>query len=362
MTAKSTTSRHWPYLLGAVLILAAAAGAVAWLHHGARPSAQPARAATLPTAPITRGTLTETTQVEGTLGYAGAYSLIGYRAGTLTWLPATNTTLRRGQPVYHVNQRAIPLLYGEVPLYRPLATGSNGSDVAELERNLVALGYANRADLTVDSHYTDYTAAAVRRWQAALGVAQTGRIVPGDAVVAPGPIRVTATHGSVGQPAAPGQIVATATGTTRNVQVDLELADRSYAHTGERVTVELPSGRQLAGRITDIGTVATSTSDNNSQNSQPDETVPMEVTLTGNTSAVDDLDGAQINVDLVSERARDVLSVPVEALHVAQNGDFYVNVAGDHRRTVHTGLFTSGRVEVTGTGLRVGMRVEVPQI
>ncbi len=346
------------------VVVVIAAGAIAWRYGESDPgaNAEPVRHTSLPTALVTRGTLTETTQVDGTLGYAGDYSLIGYRAGTLTWLPTNNTTLRRGQAVYHVNQRAIPLLYGDVPLYRPLATGSNGSDVAELERNLVALGYADRDDLTVDAHYTDYTAAAVRRWQAALGVARTGRIAPGDAVVTPGPIRITGTRASVGQPAAPGQVVATATGTTRNVQVDLELADRSYAHTGERVSVELPSGQELSGRITDIGSVATSTGDNqNSQDSQQNETVPMEVTLTGDTTAVHDLDGAQVNVNLISQQARDVLSVPVEALHVAQNGDFYVNVSG-HRLTVHTGLFTSGRVEVSGTGLRAGVRVEVPRI
>jgi peptidoglycan hydrolase-like protein with peptidoglycan-binding domain len=92
--------------------------------------------------------------------------------------------LERGDAVYRVNERKVPLLYGSIPFYRTLEPGSEGTDVRMLERNLAALGYDG---FEVNDEYTSATAQAVQEWQDDLNTEQTGTVGPGDAVVASGP-------------------------------------------------------------------------------------------------------------------------------------------------------------------------------
>jgi hypothetical protein len=53
-------------------------------------------------ATVTRRSLASQTQVDGTLGYAGDYSVVNQRAGTITWLPAVGRVVRQGQTLYRV--------------------------------------------------------------------------------------------------------------------------------------------------------------------------------------------------------------------------------------------------------------------
>src|SRR5262249_55583876 len=62
----------------------------------------------------------------------------GGTTGTYTALPAVGQTCTRGQALYSVSGRPIPLLYGTTPLARQLTTGVSGDDVKELEDNLIA--------------------------------------------------------------------------------------------------------------------------------------------------------------------------------------------------------------------------------
>ena len=50
--------------------------------------------------------------------------------------------------LYRVNDRPVVLLHGSTPAYRTLSAGASGPDVAELNADLVALGYATRAQLS----------------------------------------------------------------------------------------------------------------------------------------------------------------------------------------------------------------------
>ncbi len=342
-----------------VLVAAGARGA-------GRDEPAPTRPATS-TATVERGTLRASARVGGTLGFAGESTLRGGRAGTITGAPETGRSYRRGQAVYAVDLRPVPLLYGEVPLFRRLAPGSEGADVREVERNLVALGHARGLGLTVDDEYTQVTAAAVRRWQRALGVARTGVVEPGDAVVAPGEIRVATPQVAAGQTVAPGAPVAGVTSTRRGVLVDLAVGKVSYAVVGAPVTVTLPTGATVPGTVTRVGSVATA-SDGDGGGGSGDgggssaSTVRVEIALTRERAAAR-FTSAPVDVDLVAQERRGVLSVPVEALLATTTGYAVTVVDGAaHRQVaVRTGLFARGRVEVTGD-LRAGDRVEVPSL
>jgi peptidoglycan hydrolase-like protein with peptidoglycan-binding domain len=334
-------------------VLLVGAGTAAAVGFGGRDPA-PAATSDLPpaTATVSRGTLTQTEQVSGTLGYGDVATISAHAAGTVTWLPATGATVSRGQPVYRVDDKPVPLLYGTLPFYRPLTDGVSGADVKEFEQNLAALGYTG---FTVDDDYTANTATAVRKWQEGLGLTQTGTVDPAQVALAPDAIRVSARHATLGSTAS-GPVLDY-TGTTRTVSVDLDVAKEGLVQPGIAATVTLPSGATVDGTVASIGTVATAGA--NGGNS----TLPVSVTV-ADQSKLGSLDGAPVDVTLVSAQARNVLSVPVAALVALAEGGYGVQVIdGSSTRyvAVQTGMFANGRVEITGDGIAAGTVVGVPK-
>jgi hypothetical protein len=157
------------------------------------------------------------------------------RLGLVTWLPEVGTVVGRGEPLFHVDTEPVVLLLGKLPLYRTLAAGVEGPDVRQLEENLAALGYTG---FTVDDSFTGYTGAAVRRWQRALGIGETGAIAPGALVYTTGKVRIAAHTLRVGDVAS-GEILSY-TGTVRKVTTSLPVSKQRYAAEGIAVTVTLP--------------------------------------------------------------------------------------------------------------------------
>jgi peptidoglycan hydrolase-like protein with peptidoglycan-binding domain len=160
------------------------------------------------TAEVTRRTLTESSTVDGTLGYGATLELYDRLSGTFTWLPAVGTTIGRGGTLWRVNNQPVALMYGSVPAYRTLEQGvSDGPDVTELNENLIDLGYDPYGAIVDDEDFSEATAAAVRRWQHAEGLPETGKVELGRVVFAPGARRVTAVKVVLGQdpPGEPGE-------------------------------------------------------------------------------------------------------------------------------------------------------------
>ncbi|MFI6521770.1 peptidoglycan-binding protein [Spirillospora sp. NPDC050679] len=334
---------------GAAVALAAGGGAVLLRDgDGGAAAAPPAPA----TAPVTYGDLVDTKTLDGTLTYAGERHVAVGTSGVVTAMPAPGRTLRQGDALYRVNRRPTVLMYGKVPLYRTLEPGISGPDVAQLERALRDLGHGG--GLTVDRRFTAATARAVRDWQDDAGLPETGRIDAGQVVFLPGPMRVAKPGAAVGDTVASGRRALTLTTTARLVHVDLKASDQRLARRGAPVTVELPGGGTVRGRISAVGTVATA------PKGDAEPTIDVEITLDGGAGR---LDRAPVAVTVESDRRRRVLSVPVEALLALRAGGHGVEVVGPGGRRVvpvRTGAYGGGRVEIAGAGLRAGTRVGVP--
>lgn len=314
------------------------------------------------TAVVTRRDLVLRDDVDGRLGYGEARTLVASAPGVVTRLPEEGTVVTRGKPLYEVNARAVRLLYGTMPLWRTLAVGvSDGPDVEQLERNLVELGH-NPHGMTIDETFDSDTAAAVRSWQDALGVKETGAVAPGDAVFLPGPRRIGRLETSLGTQMQPGQSVVQVTGTRPVVEIDLPATDRELARVGAAVRIELPSGRVVGGSILTVGKVAESVTTPQGEPGEPTVTVVVRLT---EPAKRDGLDGAPVIVSLERERAKRVLTVPVEAILALRGGGQAVELVGRdgaHTLTaVETGTFADGYVEVTGKGVTVGTKVVVPE-
>jgi hypothetical protein len=323
---------------------------------------------------IVRTDLATTTQAAGTLGYVGSYVVVNQVEGrAITALPAVGARLARGDTAYEVDGRGIPLLYGLRPMWRDLQPGVvAGPDVAELVDNLVALGYTNDGLLQPGDEFTWNVEAALEAWQSARGLAATGLLRVGDVVFQPGPLRLSTVAPSLGAPAQPGAVVLQATSPAQDVVVEVPVTNEYLAHVGDPVTITLPDGKTTTpGTISAIGSTAAGPSTGSSgsgpsNNSGPSngssDTVDVEIALT-DPAQVAQYTGAAVTVNITSARAEHVLAVPINALLALAEGGYAVEVedrADRHLVGVHTGLFTNSLVEVTGDGLRVGMRVEVP--
>jgi peptidoglycan hydrolase-like protein with peptidoglycan-binding domain len=307
------------------------------------------------TAKVTRQTLVDTQAESGELGYGDTTTLSSRLPGTITMLPGTGSTLKRGQATCRVDNTPVVLLYGLLPAYRTLATGTKGPDVKQFEQNLRALGYTG---FTVDETYSASTATAVKEWQDALGLQKTGTVELGRVVYASGPVRVDTQTAAVGGMTQPGTAVLTYTGTSRVVTVELDVADQRLVRKGAAVTVTLPDGRTVPGKIAKALTVL------KPAEGQNPATTKIAVTVTINDEKVlAGLDQAALQVAFTASERKDVLTVPVAALLALAEGGYGVQVVeGTATRIlpVQTGLFASGRVEVSGNGLADGTTVGMP--
>jgi peptidoglycan hydrolase-like protein with peptidoglycan-binding domain len=152
------------------------------------------------TASVTRRTLSESSTVSGTLGYGTTLELYDRLGGTFTWLPSVGAVIGRAGTLWRIDDLPVVLMYGSLPAYRTLKQGvSDGPDVAELNQNLIDLGFDPYGAIADDEAFGEATATAVKRWQKANGMPETGEVELGRVVFAPGARRVTDVKVTLGQ-------------------------------------------------------------------------------------------------------------------------------------------------------------------
>jgi peptidoglycan hydrolase-like protein with peptidoglycan-binding domain len=310
------------------------------------------------TTEVTVQTLVETISVTGELGYGQTEPIESKAAGTVTWLPDVGTVLRQGDTVVRVDETPVVLLNGALPMYRPLALNTEGTDVEQFETSLRALGYEG---FTVDEKYTEATVKAVTRWQRRLGVAETGTVEISSVVYIAGAVRVASHTARLGGDAA-GEIL-TYTADTKVVRVDVPTTNAAWAVAGATVTVALPDGTTVAGAVAEVGTEATAESSDGSADSAEGATVSVTIAV-ADQAAFGRLDRAPVEVRYIARQRPDVLTVPVAALLAPIEGGYALEVVNGTRTrivAVRTGLFADGRVEVSGEGIVAGTVVRVPE-
>ena len=284
--------------------------------------------------------------------------------GVLTRIAAVGSTVRPGQTLFTLEgDHPAVLMTGAVPAWRDLASGiADGTDIEQLESNLQALGYAPDG-MAIDGHWDADTTTAVKAWQKALGVPQTGVVELGTVVFEPTALRVTADGASLGATVQQGATILQATSTTPVVTVALDPALQTKVHAGDAVSVIMPDGSSATGTVSDVGTVATA-SQGNQQGGNATPTIDVTVTL-DDPSSTGGLDQAPVSVAITTATADNVLAVPVSALVELLEGGYAVQVRSDdgtlHYSRVQLGLFANGWVEVTGQGLSEGQTVVVAQ-
>jgi len=316
-------------------------------------------------ASVTRRSLASTTNVNGTLGYAGSHDVVNQASGTLTALPAVGDLIEPGDVLYRIDGSPVVLLEGSIPAYRVLVPGMRGPDVRQLNATLVDLGYASEAELDPTSDRFDWsTSRALRKLQAHVGLERTGILPLGQAVFLPTGARVTEVSATLGSSAQPGTSILSATSTARRVHIDLDAAQQSQVKEGDKATITMPDGQTTPGVVSKVGSVATTPSDSSgSGDSSP--TIPVVVTPT-HPAQTGQLDQAPVLVSITTATVKNALVVPVDALVALSGGGYAVEVdsgGSRHLVPVTLGMFddAEGLVQVSGSGLREGQRVVVPE-
>ena len=342
------------------------------------------------TSTVEKRELSAMVSVNGTLTYQAGpdgspYSAINQASGTYTELPAAGQVISQGQAFYRVNDSPVVLLYGSTPAYRTLSAGATGADVAELNADLVALGYATSARLSPTSAaFGSATTTALEKLQAALGEVKNGTLSLGQAVFEPTVMRVTTVSAQLGVGAQTGQTVTQATSTTRQVQVALDASQQTDVAVGDKVTITLPNNQTTPGVVSSVGTVATCPSSSGPGESSSDSAAPgtdtcstassgssstptITVSVTpSDPAATGTWDQAPVQVGITTASVPSALVVPVTALLAQPGGGYVVEVVGaggtNHLVAVSLGLFddADGLVQVTGAGLAAGQQVVVP--
>jgi peptidoglycan hydrolase-like protein with peptidoglycan-binding domain len=352
----------------ATVALVAVAGGATWAAAGGGSGSNAGQTDTTTgataTATVEKRDLVQHETVDGTLGYADTETLYAQGMGTVTALRRPGAVVKRGQALYRVDGKSVTLMYGDVPMWRRLdASAPGGKDIRELERNLVALGYDPDGDIEIDDDWDSATTAAVKRWEADRGLPKTGSIDPGQIAFLPGPRRIGQLKTSVGARLQPGAEVSDTSSTIRAVDVDLDANKQSLVKEGDKVEVTLPDGSTVNGWISSVGKVAESQTD--PQTGEPtDPTIPLEIRLARRVKT-GGLDEAPVDVAIQKDRADNVLTVPVSALLALAEGGYAVEVVdpggSTHLVAVEPGLYADGIVEISGHGIKKGMKVVIPE-
>jgi peptidoglycan hydrolase-like protein with peptidoglycan-binding domain len=301
---------------------------------------------------------------------ASQSSAVVYDAGAAyTMLPEAGAVIRRGYPLYAINGAPTLLLYGPVAAWRAFRPGmAPGTDVAQLDRNLQALGYGHGL---AGARFTAATQQAVTAFQSAHGLEQTGVLLLGSVAFFPGPVRVTSVTPTLGQPVQTGgqgqsgSAVLSVTSTRHQVAIELDAAQQSQIKVGDGVIVTLPDNSTTPGVVSNVGKVATVPSSDQGNGGSSTPTIEVDVRLL-HQAAAGSLDQAPVSVSITTGSVSNVLVVPVNALLALASGGYAVEVAGAggarHLVAITLGLFddADGLVQVSSSGLRAGQRVVVP--
>ncbi|NUR73344.1 MAG: peptidoglycan-binding protein [Hamadaea sp.] len=336
--------------IAVAVAVALVAGAAAWASVGFGGGA-PDPAASVPeraeTAQIKRETLVNWVTMDGELGFGAAEPLAATAAGTVTWLAAPGTRVARGQTLLRVDDKPVVLLYGQLPMYRDLQAGLKGADVAQFEANLKALGYSGFA---ADPEFSASTTVAVKRWQAELGLPETGVVAAGQIVYARSAVRVAQQLVRLGA-ASPADVLSV-TGTTKMVSITAPTAGAGWAVRAAKVTIALPDGTTVDGQVDSVGEATTA-------EGQAGPQVRILISLAAQKAA----DRGTVTVRHAVQERADVLTVPIAALLALAEGGYGLEVVDGGKSTVvavQVGLFAGGRVEVSGSGIAEGLTVRVP--
>ncbi|MDQ3914975.1 MAG: peptidoglycan-binding protein [Actinomycetota bacterium] len=292
-----------------VLIAAAVIAALGWGGWRALSNRQPSGpadgdASVHVTAGVQVRTLERTVATRGVVGYAARETLIAAGSGRVTSVRVSlGSVVESGKRVLEIDGRPAVAVEGSKPLWRDLAIGVVGPDVARLQRVLEADGYLSFAP---DGRFGGATRAALEAWQEDHGFpVPDGVLRVDDWLVADWPRRVGQVHVRIGGFVHPGSELLTLTDQDPAVSIELTPSDRLRVRRGDRARVEVAAtALTIEGAVRAVEVTPQTLEDGS-------------LVYPGTLVVDEPLDvpqGTQVSVTIIVERAKDVLVVPLASL------------------------------------------------
>lgn len=317
------------------------------------------------TAPVVLKQLGMTLQATGKLIAAGSetievgsISVPGAQSIVTADVVHVGARIRNGSVVAQVAGRPVFAFAGQTPMYRSLASGDSGPDVAELQHDLASIGYSITD--TAGTYGPSTSAALAALYEdnkytppASIPVPGAGRKAPrlivepqSEIVFLPTlPATVASTKEQVGK--AVGSPAVTLTYGSVVVDATLTTAQGYLIEPGDRATVRLGS-HLLTGVVRSV------------KRSVRAPEASAKIALRGVASDAHIGSQVTVSIDAQSTAAR-TLAVPIGALYASGDGSAYVILAGRTPRhiPVNPGQAVGGYVPIVDppTGLLPGTRL-----
>ncbi len=345
-------TRRSKAVAGAVLVLAAAAGAGGWL---LRPEAEAVAAST--TQVVATSTLKETVTASGTLRAARSEDLSFSVGGTVgAVMVSEGDQVKKGAALARVDSTSLVAA-------RTAARSSYDAALAQLDEDLDD----GASDVQVAADRSSVVAAR-SSWVAArdavddavLRAPMAGTVVALDVAVGDSVGSTSSAGGSGAAGAAATTTASTSSGavsiaTTRRFAADAEVAAADIEGVEPGLQVELDVAgvdETVFGTVTSVGAVAATSASGSA-------VFPVVVEVTG--TRTDLFAGSSADLSIVVSQRTDVVTVSTQAVQT-EDGQAYVSVAVDgteERRDIEIGE-ASGAVTEVVSGLEVGESVVVP--
>ena len=334
-----------------VIVVACAAG---WW--AGRATFVPPQADPVTTTPVTvtasAATVGSSIQLTAVADWVSMPLATGDRDGKVTSiLHIDGDAVDQGSVLFTVDLVPVVVAEGAVPAFRTLELGMTGADVAQLQQLLADLGFLTP---TPDGHLRTSTVAAIERWQASLGMEQTGSVALGDVIFVPElPARIMLEETvQLGATLAAGDQVARRLDAAPQFTVSLEPDQRSFEpRAGDVVRIDLGDGPvdAVIDSLTtnDSGTLVLElgAADGGPVCGAPCSAVPFGA------------DPRSFSVTLLLAPEVTGPSVPVSALGTAGDGSTFVVAQDGTRRTVTVLGADASRAVVDG--LEIGEVVDL---
>lgn len=354
-TASSPSPRRWPWLvlaIGSALVIGAGVG---WSVATVLTPAQEA---------IQSNPYTFVSVEEGSVGASINLNAVAEwpqvvvgenrAVGVVTGINVDpGDEVKQGSTLYTVNLRPVVVAEGKVPAFRSIGSGTEGADVAQLQRMLAArAGYAG----PIDGYASWSTVEAIMRWQETMGVARSGVVELGDVVFVPQlPTRVALDDAIVyrGATLSGGEKAIQGLPAAPTFSVPVTDAQARMIPAGTRVELTSPSGAEwvafAGGQSTDPETATV--------------TVALEAEGDGaicgdHCAEVPVVGDALLGARIVTVETVEGLVLPSAALVTDATGDIAVIAADGERIPVE--VIASARGMSVIEGLDAGTRVRVP--
>lgn len=362
--ANPPSSRRWPVGLAGIAI-GVVGTLVASTLINAGGEDELAQVETVDTLTVEVGTmdLRSVDEYAATLALGSTESLASLSSGTLTSVASDGTVLAAGDVIARIDGEPVILMYGSTPAYRSLDdTADPGSDITQIEQNLVDLGYGQSPAVTVDDTWLWQTTVAINQLKGDRDMEQDNAVALGEVLFVDGPITVNegAQIGSnIGSNA---ELLTYRSSEDAVVTTAVAAADARDFSLDLKVTVELATGEVVDGVVTEISDSAVAPAAGQGQDGATDPTVDVSISLTDVGDAL--LLSGPVTVQVTSELIEGAVVVPVRSLISLAGGGSAVEIvdaAGTATLVgVELGDFSDGMVEITNDAVSVGDQILVP--